>query len=270
MSIADTSSEIDALVTSYYKSYYRDQLGLPDWQRRVETRLNETETFTKPTVKKFERWFNVQLDKTWRILVLGAGTGAEFLYFASLGCDVYGIEPDADACKIGKLKAEKAGIDPDRFYQGVGENMPYTDGEFDLVWCHTVIEHVQDVDDTLKELIRVIKPDGYGYIVTPDYRQWYEPHYKLPLPMFLPKILIKAYLLMIGRSPKFIDTLQFVTSHQLSNFFQDHDVEAFHVYHPWGGTWKNKPSRDQRLIMMLNRIFGWQRDQYWILRKLSR
>lgn len=267
--MTNTSSEINALVEAYYKSYYHDQLGLPDWQRRVEARLNETEVFTIPKVEKFQRWFNVHLDSKWRILVLGAGTGAEFLYFASLGCDVYGIEPDADACKIGKLKAEQAGIDPDRFMQGIGEDMPYADNEFDLVWCHTVIEHVQNVEDTLSELIRVIKPNGYGYIVTPDYRQWYEPHYKLPIPMFMPKVLIKAYLAMIGRPPQFIDTLQFVTKHQLSNFFQDHDVEAFHVYHPWVDTWKTNPSRDQRLIMLLSWLFGWQRDQYWVLRKPS-
>lgn len=41
---------------------------------------------------------------------------------------------------------------------------PYKDDEFDLVVSHEVFEHIEDMDNALAELKRVIKPGGLTYI----------------------------------------------------------------------------------------------------------
>ena len=37
----------------------------------------------------------------------------------------------------------------------MGENLPFKDEQFDLIICHTVIEHVSNVEIVLSEMNRV-------------------------------------------------------------------------------------------------------------------
>jgi len=46
--------------------------------------------------------------------------------------------------------------------------LPFADGEFDLVVCFEVIEHVEDRDTVLDELSRVLGPEGILCISTPN------------------------------------------------------------------------------------------------------
>lgn len=43
--------------------------------------------------------------------------------------------------------------------------MPFRDNTFDLVYAHEVVEHCADLEKALKEIRRVLKPDG-GYVFT--------------------------------------------------------------------------------------------------------
>jgi len=45
--------------------------------------------------------------------------------------------------------------------------MPYEDGEFDLVNCLHVLEHVPEPDKAIAEMWRVLKPGGHMYVVVP-------------------------------------------------------------------------------------------------------
>ncbi len=42
----------------------------------------------------------------------------------------------------------------------MGETLPYADASFDAVVCVDVLEHVQDLDQVLAEVTRVLKPGG--------------------------------------------------------------------------------------------------------------
>lgn len=52
---------------------------------------------------------------------------------------------------------EKTGIDYKIYSGGV---MPYPDASFDIVWSHTVYEHLRFPSTTVKETFRVLKPGG--------------------------------------------------------------------------------------------------------------
>jgi ubiquinone/menaquinone biosynthesis C-methylase UbiE len=263
------SQEIARLMREYYTHYYQDLLGLRNWKSYVENRLSEHKNILSLIVN-VETWFSEHFGKGKRILVVGGGTGAEFIAFSQRGCDVHSIEPNIQAVQIGQLKASLLGVDPARFMQGYGESLPFNSNIFDLVWCFTVLEHVQDIEATISEMIRVVKPLGRIFIVTPDYRQFYEPHYKLKMPMFLPKWIIKLWLGIIGRPTEFFDTLQFVNSKVLTDRFQNHPVTAFQIIHSWPNSWKSNPTIHIRLVKWMTQHFGIQRDQYWLLQKLEK
>jgi hypothetical protein len=86
-------------IRDYYQSYYSHQLGLRDWKERVENRLQEEEYFAEPMIERIVKWFNLDFSGK-RVLVIGAGTGAETIVFHRKGAIVHAIEPDSRAIDI--------------------------------------------------------------------------------------------------------------------------------------------------------------------------
>jgi len=100
----------------------------------------------------------------------GCGT---FLFGGLLrGYDVYGVEPERWKHKFNILKA-KENIYPNswlnRFCYGKGELLPFRAGVFDIVSTYQTLEHVQDIEECIKEFNRVLRPGGALFIQCPDY-----------------------------------------------------------------------------------------------------
>ena len=47
------------------------------------------------------------------------------------------------------------------------ESMPFDDKTFDSVLCNAVLEHVANAEDSMRELARVVKPDGHVVVAVP-------------------------------------------------------------------------------------------------------
>jgi 2-polyprenyl-3-methyl-5-hydroxy-6-metoxy-1,4-benzoquinol methylase len=54
--------------------------------------------------------------------------------------------------------------------------LPWGDGEVDTVVTYDVLEHVDDVARSLREMLRVLKPAGYLFAVFPQFHQPFESH----------------------------------------------------------------------------------------------
>ena len=54
---------------------------------------------------------------------------------------------------------------PDIFFDGI--SLPFENSEFDIVICTEVLEHVEDFENSLNEIHRVLKPGGKGIITMP-------------------------------------------------------------------------------------------------------
>jgi len=59
-----------------------------------------------------------------------------------------------------------ASDDPDVIV-GPLEAMPFEDGTFDSVLCNAVLEHVADAEEAIRELARVVKPNGHIVVAVP-------------------------------------------------------------------------------------------------------
>ena len=110
-----------------------------------------------------------------------------------LGCGAIGLralEPELD---ITGVDLDEQGAYPGPFVRAnAAHGLPFEDGEFDLVYCSSVIEHVPPADRAAfaSELCRV----GRGWMVqTPAFSFPIEPHALLPFAHWLPPHLRRPY-----------------------------------------------------------------------------
>ena len=94
-----------------------------------------------------------------RTLDIGCGGGFLAEEFARLGCDVVGVDPSADSLRTAGEHATRSNLTIE-YRVGAGEALPVDDGEFDLVYCCDVLEHVDDLAAVMSETARAIAPGG--------------------------------------------------------------------------------------------------------------
>lgn len=146
--------------------------------------------------KKIENLLEINAcDTELRLLEVGTGSGGIANYFANyseLKLKVYAVD-------VVDSRVITEGYD---FQLVGGVVLPFEDGYFDVVISNHVIEHVGLYDSQcnhVKELKRVLKKDGVGYLAVPNRWMLVEPHYKLIFLSWLPKILRTPYVKLMGK-----------------------------------------------------------------------
>jgi len=88
------------------------------------------------------------------VLDIGAGSGALIRALAARGFAARGVDLYSTSRDI---------------VQGSITALPFEDGRFDTAFCCDVIEHLADdqIDQGLKEVVRVLKPGGHFIVTTP-------------------------------------------------------------------------------------------------------
>ena len=99
-----------------------------------------------------------------RILDNGCGLGTYLDALAPYTVQRYGLEIEHDRAVAALSTA--AGI-----VEGVGEDLPFADDSFDLVFSNEVIEHVRDDGQYAAEMVRVTRPGGRILLFCPN--RWY-------------------------------------------------------------------------------------------------
>lgn len=105
-----------------------------------------------------------------KLLDVGCGGGMFSEALARLGCEVTGIDPSAKSVEAGRAHATSAGLDI-TYEHARGEQLPFDDGQFDLVVCCDVLEHVDDLDAVMSETSRVLRAGGL-YLFDTVNRTW--------------------------------------------------------------------------------------------------
>ena len=121
-----------------------------------------------------------------RVLDDGCGGGGMCVSFAEEARSVVGIEPGDRFRDVGTRLAAEKGVTNVRFTYADGTALPFRDGTFDLVLSHSVIEHVANPLEYLKEARRVLAPGGAMLLNTAPYLSSsgsHLPKYKLPFPL---------------------------------------------------------------------------------------
>ncbi len=166
-------SELDFLKTSpqpkledlpkYYES--QDYISHTDETRGLFSRLYQL-------VKKWSLQKKLKLifqlnSGIGSLLDVGAGTG-DFLKVAKeKGWQVQGMEPNKNALK---LAAEKGIELKSSLYDFEGT-------QFDVITLWHVLEHIPNLDETIIELSKLVKPHGTLIIAVPNFKSFDAKHY---------------------------------------------------------------------------------------------
>jgi SAM-dependent methyltransferase len=97
------------------------------------------------------------------VLDLGCGDGVFAAVAFPKGLD-YGVDPSEGALREGlRHRAHRM------LTVGSATEMPFPNGHFGSIVCNSVIEHIPDVESTLRECHRVLAPGGRLWITTPSH-----------------------------------------------------------------------------------------------------
>jgi 2-polyprenyl-3-methyl-5-hydroxy-6-metoxy-1,4-benzoquinol methylase len=112
---------------------------------------------------------NIRFISADRILDIGCNDGEYTLDIAkTMGAkDICGIDIDGDAvlkCRIKGIKAVVGSID--------GTKLPFENSSFDCCTCIQVLEHISDTDRFVDEVYRILRPQGYFVVATPNLAAW--------------------------------------------------------------------------------------------------
>jgi len=156
---------------------------------------NQAETISKRLV-----WIGNNIAPSCRrVIDIGCGLGEYESAFSGRDFEMVGI----DISKENLLKCPA--LQKASFCCASAENLPFADGSFDAAIIIEVLEHVEDVDKTLKEMFRVLSRGGTVLLTVPNrgfpflthgYRIGKSRHssfFGIPLPLgtYLPKPLLR-------------------------------------------------------------------------------
>ena len=134
-----------------------------DAQNQYRDRYRRLRPGWSPSGDQLEAIVRGHITRDSNVLDLGCGRGgvAEVVWR-----DVRlaaGIDPD-----LASLTGHRAAGMP--VVRGVGENLPFATGSFDVVVSVWVLEHLADPMSTFIEVARVLRPGGHFVFLTPNLR----------------------------------------------------------------------------------------------------
>jgi 2-polyprenyl-3-methyl-5-hydroxy-6-metoxy-1,4-benzoquinol methylase len=112
-----------------------------------------------------------------KILDIGAGTGDFLKTCSDNGWEVSGVEPSSKARSIAQKKVEK---NKGSFFENIKE-LKKEEGVFlgfDVITMWHVLEHVPNLDETIFDLKKLLKPEGTIVIAVPNFKSYDASYYK--------------------------------------------------------------------------------------------
>lgn len=96
-----------------------------------------------------------------QILEVGCGGGLICEDLARRKAMMVGIDPAEGALEAAREHIRQSGFGQNVYYQqAYAESMPFADGSFSVIVCLDVLEHVGNLQATIREIARVLAPGG--------------------------------------------------------------------------------------------------------------
>ncbi|HEV8347430.1 MAG TPA: class I SAM-dependent methyltransferase [Vicinamibacterales bacterium] len=93
------------------------------------------------------------------VLDVGCGAGVDLARFAKGGAEVTGVDVSTSAIDLARTNFAQQGL-RGRFDVANGEQLPFADNSFDLVFAHGVVQYTAHPQRLVDECRRVLKPGG--------------------------------------------------------------------------------------------------------------
>jgi len=92
-------------------------------------------------------------------LDIGCGGGILTEELAAISINTYGVDISEASLETAKKHAKEQGLDIN-YRKAYAEDLPFDDNSFDLITCCDVLEHVDDLEQVIAEISRVLRPGG--------------------------------------------------------------------------------------------------------------
>lgn len=125
-----------------------------------------TSVITRDTIDHLHRYaITSKYTKDKIVLDIASGEGYGTNLISKNAKFVYGVDIDKDSIEHAKNKYKSENI---KFLHGSTDKIPLGNHSVDVVVSYETIEHHDRHDEMMKEIKRVLKPDGIVIISTPD------------------------------------------------------------------------------------------------------
>ncbi len=101
-----------------------------------------------------------------KVLDVGCGGGLLAEAMARQGALVTGLDLADDLLQVAKLHALEAGVQVNYVLDAAESHAAAHAGEYDVVTCMEMLEHVPDPTSVIDALGRLVKPDGHVFVST--------------------------------------------------------------------------------------------------------
>ena len=133
------------------------EMGTREFFERVEAH-RYTKEWHIPGAADFARTCGL------RVLEIGCGLGTDGAQFATAGANYTGVDLTDAAVDLARRNFELHHL-PGEFLVADAENLDLPDESFDLVYSHGVLHHTPDTARAVREIHRVLKPDGRAVVM---------------------------------------------------------------------------------------------------------
>jgi SAM-dependent methyltransferase len=103
----------------------------------------------------------------WRdrdVLEIGCGVGTDTVRFARAGARITAVDLTDTAVALTRRHLETEGLEG-LVRQADAEDLPFADDSFDLVYSWGVLHHTPDTKQAVREVARVLRPDGEARVM---------------------------------------------------------------------------------------------------------
>ncbi len=151
------------LLPKYYQS--EDYISHTDGARNLFEKSYQL--IKRVALRKKVALIDSLVKKPGELLDLGCGTGDFLLTAKQGGWKTFGTEPGDAARKLAQSKGLEVSLDSQLFAHG----------SFDIITMWHVLEHVPDPDSQMREILRLLRSDGYVLIAVPNFKSHDAKHY---------------------------------------------------------------------------------------------
>ncbi len=144
------------LVGTELKKYFKDPDKVTSWWKPEE---GPYKFWHEQEFKILDKY--VKVEPSWRILDAACGQGRFARYYAKKGARVQALDINPKMLQIARERSEQEGIRGNiDFFEGDVETFSRNEQEFDIVTCMDALDHMDDLNLAIKNLVKPLKKNG--------------------------------------------------------------------------------------------------------------
>jgi len=155
-------------VKDFWESHVNNEYYTAE-KRGSDAYFSEIEQRRYRTHYHLEELFASLTGSHGRLLEVGSGIGVDSIQLAKCGFDVTAVDLTESALTVARDFAAARGVSID-FRLGNAEGLDFADQSFDAAYSFGVLHHTPDIERSVKEVHRVLRPGGAAYVML--YHRW--------------------------------------------------------------------------------------------------